>query len=64
MRSLYTVTDVGPGRCRREFVGECTVKVPLVGGAAEKAILSNMRETYDNAAKVHREWIARKAPRV
>jgi len=64
MRSLYTVTDVGPGRCRREFVGECTVKVPLVGGAAEKAILSNMRDTYDNAAKVHREWIAKKAPRV
>ena len=64
MQSSYAVTEVGPGRCRREFSGECTVKIPLVGGTAEKAILSNMRETYDNAAKVHREWIARRASRV
>jgi Protein of unknown function (DUF2505) len=64
MRAQYVVTDIAPGRCRRDFRGECTVKVPLVGGAAEKAILSNMRETYDNAAKVHREWIAKRAPRV
>ena len=64
MHSKYIVTDVGPGRCRRDFSGECTVRIPLVGGAAEKAILSNMRETYDNAAKVHREWIARRASRV
>jgi hypothetical protein len=64
MRATYKVTEVGPGRCRREFVGECTVRVPLVGGTAEKAILFQVRETYDNAAKVHREWIAKRASRV
>jgi hypothetical protein len=64
MHATYTVTDVAPGRCRRTFEGECMVKVPLVGGTAEKAIVSNLRETYDSAAKVHREWIARRAARV
>ena len=64
LRAAYTVAEVGPGRCRREFAGECTVKIPLLGGTADKTIMSNMRETYDNAAKVHREWIARRAPRV
>lgn len=64
MHATYKVTDIAPGRCRREFVGECTVKVPLIAGTAEKAILSQVRETYDNAAKVHREWIAKRASRV
>ena len=64
LRAAYSVTDIAPGRCRREFAGECTVKIPLVGGPAERAILSNMRETYDSAANVHREWIARRAGRV
>jgi hypothetical protein len=60
MKCAYTVTAIGPGRCRRDFAGECTVKVPLMGGAVEKAVIDSMRDSYEVAARVHREWLARR----
>jgi len=64
MTALYSVTDLGGGRCRRQFAGECTIKIPLVAGMAEKTVIDSMRESYETAAKVHRQWIARRKPSV
>jgi hypothetical protein len=60
MRASYAVTDLGGGRCRREFGGECNVRVPLLGSTVERIIIDNMRETYDIAARVHREWVEKR----
>jgi len=64
MTAFYSVADLAARGCRREFAGECTIRIPLVAGMAEKAVIDSMRETYETAAKVHREWIARRKPSV
>jgi hypothetical protein len=60
MTADYSVSPLPGGRCRREFAGECSVRVPLVAGMAEKAIIDNLRQTYDDAARVFNDWIARR----
>jgi hypothetical protein len=60
LKSQYTVTEPTPGRCRREYSGECSLKMLLIGGIAEQVIVSNMKDTYETAAVVHREWIAKR----
>lgn len=60
LHAVYRVDPLPAGRCRREFAGECSIKVPLVGGLGEKAVVDNMRETYETAARVQAEWIARR----
>jgi hypothetical protein len=60
LSASYQVADTSPGHCRRTFAGECTVKIPLVGGKAERTVNDGMKETYDIAARVHREWISRR----
>lgn len=59
MTSTFSVTPLGPGRCRREFSGEIKISVPLLGGKLEKLMVDQLREAYDNAAQVTREWIAK-----
>ena len=64
MSSSFNVTPLGPRRCRREFAGEVKILVPLLGGRIEKLMIDQMREAYDTAAQVTREWVAKqKAPR-
>jgi hypothetical protein len=60
MHSTFTVTPLGTGRCRREFAGEIKISVPLLGGKIEKLMIEQLREAYDTAAQVTREWIAKK----
>jgi hypothetical protein len=55
----FKVTPVGAGRCRREFSGEIRISVPLLGGKIEKFLVERMREGYDAAAAMTRDWIAR-----
>ena len=60
MNCSFIVTPLGPGRCRREFAGEVKISVPLLGGKIEKLMIEQLREAYDTAAQVTREWIAKK----
>lgn len=60
MRGVYTVSPLGDGsRCRREFKGEAKVSIPLIGGRVEKYMMEQLRDSYDVAARVTREWIAK-----
>jgi hypothetical protein len=59
MRGVFKVTPLPEGRCRREFSGEIRILVPLIGGKIEKFLVERMREGYDAAAALTREWIAR-----
>jgi len=53
----YIVTPIGDKRCKREFRGEVKVSIPLIGGKMEKFTLEQMKESYEVAARITREWI-------
>ena len=53
----YIVTPIGDKRCRREFRGDTKVSIPLLGGKMERFTVEQMKEAYDVAARVTREWI-------
>ncbi len=59
MKGQYIVAPLGDKRCRREFRGEIKVSAPLVGGKIEKYIMEQMRDSYDKASQVTRDWIAK-----
>jgi hypothetical protein len=59
LSGVFKVTPLGAGRCRREFSGEIQISVPLLGGKIERFMVDRMREGYDAAALLTREWIAR-----
>lgn len=59
MNGVFKVTPLSGGRCRREFSGEIRILVPLIGGKIEKFLVERMREGYDAAAALTREFIAR-----
>jgi hypothetical protein len=53
----YVVTPIGDKRCRREFRGDVKVSIPLLGGKMEKFTVEQMKESYEVAARITREWI-------
>jgi hypothetical protein len=53
----YIVTPIGDKRCRREFRGDVKVSIPLLGGKMEKFTVEQMKESYEVAARITREWI-------
>ncbi len=59
MNGQYVVSPLGDKRCRREFRGEIKVSAPLIGGKIEKYIMEQMRDSYDKASQVTREWIVK-----
>ena len=52
--------DAGAGRCRRVIRGEVKVKVMLVGGLIEKAIVDGMKESFEKSSDITREFIREK----
>lgn len=63
MSGVFSVTPSGNGRCRRDFKGEVKISVPLLGGKLEKLMMEQLREAYDQAAAVTRDFIRkRQAP--
>jgi hypothetical protein len=60
LSGTFKVTPLEPSRCRREFVGEIQISVPLIGGKIERFMIDRMREGYDAAAALTREWLAKK----
>jgi hypothetical protein len=57
----YVVTPLGDKRCRREFRGEVKMSVPLIGGKMEAFTVEQMKESYETATRVTREWLAKRA---
>ncbi len=53
----YIVTPIGDKRCRREFRGDVKVSIPLIGGKMEKFTVDQMKESYEVATRITREWI-------
>lgn len=60
LRSSATavIEDLGPGRCRRVVQGELRVRMPLVGGQVERAIVSGLQEHLADEATVVRRRLA------
>lgn len=59
IRAKYTLTPIGDGRVRRTFEGDIDISLPLVGRKVEAVILEDMQRSYDIAANVTSEWLAR-----
>jgi len=53
----YRVVDLGSNRVRRVYEGECTCKIPLVGGKIEKHIVGEIRSSYVTTTNVSRKWL-------
>ncbi len=51
-------TDQSTGKTRRVTTGDVFVRVPLVGGRAESAIISGMREHAQLEAEALDQWVA------
>ena len=54
----YIVTPLGDARCRREFRGEVNVAIAFIGGKAEKFVVEQMKESYEVATRITRDWLA------
>jgi len=59
LSGVFAVTPLGPGRCRREFAGELKVSIPLLGGRIEKFMVDQIRDGYDQAAHITRDYLAK-----
>jgi hypothetical protein len=59
IRAKYTLTPIGEKRVRRTFEGDIDISLPLVGRKVEAVILEDMQRSYDIAAQVTSEWLAR-----
>ena len=46
-----TITATGDGSCRREIRGDFRIKIPLVGGKAERAIVPGLARRLDVEAE-------------
>jgi len=45
--ATVTITPTGEGACRRRIVGEFRVKIPVIGGKAERAIVPGLERRLD-----------------
>jgi len=59
MHASFKVEALPDGRCRRIYEGDINVRFAIFGGAIERAIYDDMSKSYDVAAGVHAEWLAR-----
>jgi len=60
MHAVFKVIPLGENRCRREFAGEVKISVPLLGGKLEKYMVDQLRDAYEVAARVTREWVQKR----
>jgi len=60
LSGVFAVTPLGPGRCRREFAGEIKVSIPILGGKIEKFMVDQIRDGYDQAAQITRDYLAKR----
>jgi hypothetical protein len=56
-RGVYRLEVLGPNKVQRIFEGECTCRVPLLGGKVEKAIVDEVRTSYRDTTEFTRRWL-------
>lgn len=56
-RGVYRLEVLGPNKVQRIFEGECTCRVPLLGGKVEKAIVDEVRASYRDTTEFTRRWL-------
>jgi hypothetical protein len=59
IKGTYTVKPIGERRLSRTFEGDVAVDIPLVGRRVEAVVLDDLRRSYEVAALVTAEWLAR-----
>jgi Protein of unknown function (DUF2505) len=59
IKAKYTLEPLGDQRVRRTFEGDIHIDLPFVGKKVEAAILEDLQKSYDVAAKVTAEWLAK-----
>ncbi|MEZ4385665.1 MAG: DUF2505 domain-containing protein [Nannocystaceae bacterium] len=56
-RGVYRLEVLSADKVRRIFDGECTCRVPLLGGKVEKAIVDEVRASYRDTTDFTRRWL-------
>lgn len=59
-KGTVTLIPKGNREVERLAQGEITVRLPLVGGRVEQAILTSLTESYDRAAEATVQWFTAK----
>ena len=59
-KGAVTFEDAGGGKCRRVISGEVKVRVMLVGGMIEKAIVDGMKDSFEKTAAITRNFLREK----
>ena len=57
-RGIYRLEVLGPKQVRRIFEGECTCRIPLVGGKIERTIVDEVVDSYRQTTDFTRRWLA------
>lgn len=60
IRATYRLEPAGPGRVRRQYDGEVTVHVRLIGGRIEKAILEDLGRSLTLTAGCTQDYLDRR----
>lgn len=53
---VFSVKDLGEGKCRRIFEAKCSCAIPLVGKAIEKHIVGEVKDSYAASTKFNRAY--------
>lgn len=53
---LFSVKDIGEGRCRRTFEAKCSCAIAIVGKAIEKHIVGEVKDSYAASTKFNHAW--------
>jgi hypothetical protein len=59
IKGIYSVESIAPNKVRRTFEGDIAVDIPLVGKKVEATVLEDVKRSYDIAAEVTKEWLAK-----
>jgi hypothetical protein len=59
IQGVYTVKPIGERRIARTFEGDIAFDMPLVARKVEATVLEDIKRSYDVAARVTAEWLAR-----
>ena len=59
-RGTVRVEDLGDGRCAQIIDGDIAVKVMLIGGQIEKAVVAEVEKSWERTAETGREWLRRR----
>ncbi len=56
-RGTVEVSAVGESACEQRVLGDIAVRIPLVGGRVEKAVVAEVEKSWNRTAEACREWL-------